>query len=547
MNTLYTSFIFLISLWKGFCAKSDNNCIKIELVDNPSKYNIITVEENSDVSLTFSINTQACPQSAPQCILKLSAIEQGLYLDKCKIPFVNMTCQERTSQDSCSCLNTDIPRVQFRQSFNGSHYKVYLWRGIRCSDATLNEVELLRIVFVIVKTPLRPKQDVSSNIPKYLSRYKIITANEKSVVRLTFNISEDTCQNISKMCVIKLITYDTGLVTDICTALIDNGTCTDVDMNKSCACENSATGSVISYSGSVTFSESDYKIYFWNAIIGNSSETMKQEEIMFVIRESESKQDKTEEKLDSKCSCHDLLLIIVLSCCVFVGTTINVICLVRRRSRGVQVEIVGEFSRNKVITVEENTPINVTFYINNQACQNRQLHILKMSYDREHSSTEECIIELRRGMCSKKKSEQPCSCLNTDKAIVQFYKAFNESEYKVYYWTERANTVKLKEIIFLIRKPNIQKNCTANRNDTKHTEQYKGVCLSLIHIVIAGPSAAVVAAVIAVGIGCLVRERCKTTEVRASSQDVPATEVVEVSQPRGESKRREKRVKTNHV
>lgn len=36
-------------------------------------------------------------------------------------------------------------------------------------------------------------------------------------------------------------------------------------------------------------------------------------------------------------------------------------------------------------------------------------------------------------------------------------------------------------------------------------------------------------------------------EVRASSQDVPATEVVEVSQPRGESKRRERRVKTNHV
>lgn len=42
-------------------------------------------------------------------------------------------------------------------------------------------------------------------------------------------------------------------------------------------------------------------------------------------------------------------------------------------------------------------------------------------------------------------------------------------------------------------------------------EQYKGVCLSLIHIVIAGPSAAVVAAVIAIGIGCLVRERCRTT------------------------------------
>lgn len=53
-------------------------------------------------------------------------------------------------------------------------------------------------------------------------------------------------------------------------------------------------------------------------------------------------------------------------------------------------------------------------------------------------------------------------------------------------------------------------SCQAG-NDTKHMEQYKGVCLSLIHIVIACPSAAVVAAVIAVGIGCLVRERCRTT------------------------------------
>lgn len=144
--------------------------------------------------------------------------------------------------------------------------------------------------------------------------------------------------------------------------------------------------------------------------------------------------------------------------CAFTHRIDNILSLA-----GLHVEIVGEFSRNKVITVEESTPINVTFYINNQACQNRQSHILKMSYDRETSSTEECIIEVRRGMCSKKISEQPCSCLNTDKAIVQFYKAFSESEYKVYYWTERANTVKLKEIIFLIRKPIIQKNCTANR------------------------------------------------------------------------------------
>ncbi|XP_025100449.1 uncharacterized protein LOC112567813 [Pomacea canaliculata] len=160
MNSLYAIFIILIGLWRAFCDKSDKNCVKIEIVDNPSKDNIVTVEENSDFNLTFSVNTDSCVESAPQCILKLSAFEQGLYLDKCKIPFRNMTCHERTSQDSCSCLNTDTPRVQFRQSFNGSHYKVYYWRGIQCSGATPSEVDLLRIIFVIDKTPLRHGQEL---------------------------------------------------------------------------------------------------------------------------------------------------------------------------------------------------------------------------------------------------------------------------------------------------------------------------------------------------------------------------------------------------
>ncbi|XP_025101172.1 uncharacterized protein LOC112568212 [Pomacea canaliculata] len=172
---------------------------------------------------------------------------------------------------------------------------------------------------------------VSSNIPRDLSRYKIINAKEKSVVHLTFNISDDTCQNTTKMCVIKLTTYDTGLVTDICTTVIDNGTCTETDMNKSCACENSATGSVINYSGSVTFSESDYKIYFWNSIIGNSSETMKPEEIMFLIRESETKQENETRKEEGGCSCLGQLLIIVPCACLLIDVTIGVICLIQRR------------------------------------------------------------------------------------------------------------------------------------------------------------------------------------------------------------------------
>lgn len=132
--------------------------------------------------------------------------------------------------------------------------------------------------------------DVSSNLPRDFSRYKIIRVDENGEVLLTFRVNTDVCQKGQQPCLIKLTTYDRDLVIVKCKIFIENGTCASTFASKSCVCVHTGNDSVIYFNESVNFFVSDYKIFFWILTMWNLPETENPVEMVFVIRESQTRQ-----------------------------------------------------------------------------------------------------------------------------------------------------------------------------------------------------------------------------------------------------------------
>ncbi|XP_025103163.1 uncharacterized protein LOC112569567 isoform X1 [Pomacea canaliculata] len=171
--------------------------------------------------------------------------------------------------------------------------------------------------------------DAISDIPRDLSRYQVIKAEDKDKPRVTFHIKADVCNNTTQFCRIKLTTYEAGLAVDQCKFCVQNQSCISSNTSKSCSCVQSEKGDIIYYNDTVNFAASNIQIFFWFATTVSSLETEKPVETVFMIRESGAKQADG----DAQCSCFGLLLIIVPCACVIIDVSIGVICIVRRRRK----------------------------------------------------------------------------------------------------------------------------------------------------------------------------------------------------------------------
>ncbi|XP_025100452.1 uncharacterized protein LOC112567815 isoform X2 [Pomacea canaliculata] len=156
MKEVYRICFLLVTLLKVLCQPCVPNCVKMDIVDNPSKDDVILVEENLVVNLTFHVDTTACIDNTQQWVLKLSTFEKEMAIDKCKIPFSNGMCQKKAQKEPCSCFDSNKRLVQIHENFNGSYYQVYSWTGMTHDAST--DVKLLKRIFVVFKSKTNGNQ-----------------------------------------------------------------------------------------------------------------------------------------------------------------------------------------------------------------------------------------------------------------------------------------------------------------------------------------------------------------------------------------------------
>lgn len=127
---------------------------------------------------------------------------------------------------------------------------------------------------------------------------------------------------------------------------------------------------------------------------------------------------------------------------------------------GATVEIHGNFSNKRILLVEEDVDVNLTFYVNTETCPDiNGSWLLKMMSDEEGKHAEECRIVIINRTCQDRDYRQACYCLHPRKLFVQFERSFNQTDYKIFYWTSSQYTEKLGEVVFLIRKSVTMNDC----------------------------------------------------------------------------------------
>ncbi|XP_025100450.1 uncharacterized protein LOC112567814 [Pomacea canaliculata] len=125
MSNDFIYMMVCMSLW--LCVTSTDGCLTIEILGNVSINDVIEVEENSDVNLTFYVNTNSCEKITPAGPLKMSTMRKQMIIDECKIMLTKTTCQKSMQDQPCSCLYPDKTLVQFYKSFEETDYQVYFW------------------------------------------------------------------------------------------------------------------------------------------------------------------------------------------------------------------------------------------------------------------------------------------------------------------------------------------------------------------------------------------------------------------------------------
>ncbi|XP_025101519.1 uncharacterized protein LOC112568431 [Pomacea canaliculata] len=172
-----------------------------------------------------------------------------------------------------------------------------------------------------------------SDMPRDLSKYQVIKAEDKDEPRVTFHIKADVCNNTMQLCRIKLTTHEAGYAVDKCKFCVQNKSCISSNRYDSCSCIQSEKGDIIYYNDTVHFTASNIQIFFWLATTVSSLETEKPVETVFVIRESETKQVVELTAPDVRCSCPGLIAVTTVSVLSVIVVVIATTFTIRRSNK----------------------------------------------------------------------------------------------------------------------------------------------------------------------------------------------------------------------
>lgn len=101
---------------------------------------------------------------------------------------------------------------------------------------------------------------------------------------------------------------------------------------------------------------------------------------------------------------------------------------------GAELEFEGLHSEDKLISVTENSFVNLTFYLKTDSCQPPlNTYQVKVSYQEKGFVTDMCNVFFHPHCNVSDSLSSPCRCLNS--CCAQFFKIVNQSDGRTYTWT----------------------------------------------------------------------------------------------------------------